>query len=538
MVIGEYMVTYYSLTYLWVFLPVCMLLYQLMPQKYRWTVLLGSGFFYLWLLSRPMVLFLGFTVLSSYFAGLWMDKLHSRKKEALKEAQKEEKKEIKAAYQKKLRRVLVLGILANLSLLALLNYSMFFCDNMNILLEKLGLAFHLHVPSILRTFAPIGISFYTMEAMSYLIDVCRGTIGADRNLFRLATYMSFFPQTMEGPIARYSETASQLWEGKPIASRNLCRGSQRILFGFLKKMVIADHLEVIVKPLFENPGTDGGLIALAMVCYTLQLYMEFSGTMDVVIGSGEIFGVRLPENFQQPFFSRSISEFWMRWHITLGAWFRDYIFYPMSVSKKLKTLTSGIKAKFGVRAAAIVSGAAALFCVWICNGLWHGDGWQYIFFGMYHFVLILLGTIVEPRMAKLEEQGKLNRKTAAYRAMQLLRTFLLVNIGELFFRAPTLSQGIYMFKTMVTHFTLNGLKLSSLRLYSMDAAKVIMLFAVLGLIFYIHWLREKKVDVREAVAQKPLALRWAAYLGLILLIAVFGAYGAGYIPIAPIYAGF
>ena len=187
---------------------------------------------------------------------------------------------------------------------------------------------------------PIGISFYTMTAASYLFDVYRKTIPADHNIFRVVLYLGFFAQLSEGPISRYQQTADSLWEGRPITWHNLTFGMQRILIGLIKELVVADRLNKMIATIFNNyTACDGGVIAVGMIGYTIQLYMDFSGAMDVVLGIGEIFDIRFPENFRQPFFSRTISEFWTRWHITLGTWFRDYLFYPVSMSKPLKYLT-------------------------------------------------------------------------------------------------------------------------------------------------------------------------------------------------------
>ena len=193
---------------------------------------------------------------------------------------------------------------------------------------------------------------------------------------------------MEGPICRYGETAQQLWAGNPITYHNLTFGVQRMLYGFFKKLVIADRLNLLVVTVFDGyMDYDGGVIALGMVCYTCQLYMDFSGVMDIVIGCAEIFSVTLPENFRQPFFSRSVSEFWRRWHITLGTWFRDYVFYPLSLSEPLKRLTKSARKKWGNHFGPLCASAVALFCVWFCNGLWHGAAWCFLFFGF----IILLG---------------------------------------------------------------------------------------------------------------------------------------------------
>ena len=386
---------------------------------------------------------------------------------------------------------------------------------------------------------PIGISFYTLQAASYLFDVYRGTVRADKSFCRLALFLSFFPQIMEGPICRYNQTAAQLWEGKPIEFSNLISGCQRILYGLMKKVIVADRLNMFIRTVFtEFDQHDGGVTALAMVLYTCQLYMDFSGTMDCVLGAAEIFGVRLPENFKQPFFSKSISDFWTRWHITLGTWFRDYIFYPVSMSKPLKRLTVSARKRLGNHFGPLLAGAVALFCVWICNGLWHGSGWKYIFFGMYHFALILTANIFEPFVKACADKLHINRQSKVYYSLQVVKTTILVCFGELFFRAHGLRAGLYMFKNIFTNFSLETFKDGSILKLGMDIQDFLVVGLMLLLVFVVGILRERGENVRAKLNQKNAAVRWAVGYAMILSIVIFGAYGAGYVPVAPIYANF
>ena len=215
------------------------------------------------------------------------------------------------------------------------------------------------------------------------------------------------------------------------------------------------------------------------------------------------FGVKLPENFQRPFFSRTISEFWKRWHITLGTWFKDYIFYPLSMSKPLKKLTSHARKHLGNHFGPLISGSIALFCVWVCNGLWHGAGWHYLFFGMYHFVLILCGSLFEPLVIKVTGILHIRRDSAAYRGMQIVRTGLLVCVGELFFRAEGLRAGLIMFQKMFTDFSLAAFDDRSLFTIGMDKYDFLIVFLVMVLIFLISLQQEKGIVLRESIAAGP-----------------------------------
>ncbi len=529
------MTSYCSLLYLLIFLPVVTFAYGLAPRRLRWLVLLGASYAFFWELSGRLLIFLLISTGAVYLAGLRLSALQKQREQITKDLPKAERKIQKAAFQRRQRRVLALTVLFELGLLVVLKYSGFAVMNVNHLLEAAGRP-ALPIPAFVL---PIGISFYTLQAISYLTDVYRGTIEADKNLLRLALFMAFFPQIMEGPICRYSQTAAALWEGRPITWRGFTFGCQRIGFGLLKKMVIADRLNILIETVFDNYAQyDGGIIALAMFSYTFQLYMEFSGTMDVVIGSAELFGVTLPENFRQPLLSRSIAKFWTRWHITLGTWFKDYVFYPLSVSKKLGALTRAARKKLGNQFGPMAAAAVALFAVWLGNGVWHGAGWNYIFFGMYHFCLIMLGNVTEPFVAKAAGRFGLNRDSRPWRVWQILRTFLLVNIGELFFRAEGLGAGLFMFGRMTTQFSLAGFRDGTIRTLGMDGHDFAITAVALLIVFFLHGLRERGVRVRERLAACPLPLRWAAYGGLCLFILVFGAYGQGYIPVDPIYANF
>lgn len=528
--------SYYSVFYLTVLLPVTVGLYTFTPVKIRRIVLLLSSWVFFWAVSGKLILYFLFSVLSVHHIGVWLSSLQCHDEKLLETAESKEKKMLKEQCRRKQRMVLVFGVCIHIGILLTLKYSSFFAINANKALETAGLPASVSVPSFVL---PIGISFYTLQAVSYMSDVYRGKIKADHNLMRVALYMSFFPQIMEGPICRYEDTAERLWAAEPIRYRNLMFGLQRIAFGLMKKLVIADRLNQFIQNVFTDyQKYDGFVIALSAVFYTLQLYMDFSGTMDVVIGSGQIFGVTLPENFRRPFFSTSVSGFWKRWHITLGTWFKDYIFFPLSMSKPLKKLTLHARKRLGNHFGPLISGALALFAVWFCNGLWHGAGWNYIFFGMYHFSLILLENMTEPWIFKMTKKLHMSRSSLPYRCFQILRTAVLVCIGELFFRAHGLWAGLAMFRKIFSSFTLAAVRDQTIFTFGMDVYDFrIVLFTVL-LIFVLGLIQEKGISIRETVSEKNIIMRFSLYYALIMFTVVFGAYGKGYIPVDPIYAGF
>lgn len=528
--------SYHTFDFLVLFLPAVIGLHFIMPQKHRWKVLLLASYIFFWSISGKLIIYLLLSTFSIHYTGLWLNTIASDGQVKIKAAEKEDRKAIKAQIKNRQRMVVVFAVCIHIGLLLCLKYLNFFGTNINSLLTLIGLPAFFPAAKFAM---PIGISFYTLQAVSYIMDVYRGKISADRNLGRLALFMSFFPVIMEGPICRYSDTAVPLFEGKRIAYANLIRGTQRILYGLFKKIIIADRLNALVTTVFNNhENYDGTVIFVAMLCYTCQLYMDFSGTMETVIGIGEIFGVKIPENFRQPFFSKNISEFWTRWHITLGTWFRDYIYYPLSLTKPLKKLTSAARKKVGSYYGPLVSGTLALGVVWLCNGLWHGSAWSYIFFGFYHFFLISMGNITLPLVRTVTGKLHIDREAKYYKFMQIIKTCILVNIGELFFRANGLRAGLTMFKTMVTDFSLNTFTDGTLFNLGLDKKELAVAAVGTFVVFIFSVIREKGISPGKKIAEKNIVIRWAIYYAAILSIIIFGAYGPAFAPVDPMYAGY
>ena len=526
---------YFSLLFLGIFLPACLVLYSLTPGKYRKYALLLESLLFYWLISGAYILYLLASVGAIFAFGLWMQRIYVRRDAAVKTAEKAERKAIKKAYQKKARHVMTLGVLLHIGLILVLKYTGFFLENVNALF---GLT--VAIPAFVK---PLGLSFFILQSVSYLVDVYRQTIPADGNVLRLGLYLSFFPGIVEGPICRYGDTARALWEAKPIAYENLCLGLQRIAFGLMKKLVIADRLNPMVEELFSrNDAYPGYMSLVGGVLYTLQLYADFSGSMDAVCGTAQIFGLTVPENFRRPFFSKNISEFWTRWHITLGTWFRDYIFYPVTMSGPLKKLTGAARKKLGNHFGPLVAGSIALLCVWFSNGLWHGAAWHYVAFGLYHFVLILMGNIFAPYLKKVNDRLGLSSEKKLFHLWQMLRTTVLVIFGELIFRADSMSMAFTLLKNIFAHFDLTGFAYNDLKAAlsaaDCDVLDLLIVGITTGIVLVISILQEKGIRIRETLNGKPIAVRWAVWYALILFVIIFGAYGVGYTPIDPMYANF
>ena len=522
--------SYFNRAYMFLMLPMLVVLYNIMPKRIRPILLLCASLLFFWLISNNLVIYLILSIISIYSVGLIMDYIEEKKDIKIGNATQEDKKKIKKKYKTLKKIIFILAILFNFSILFFFKYLNFFIININMLLN---------IFTENQPLAPIGISFYTLSAVSYLADIYNNKIKADKNIFKVALFLSFFPLIMEGPVTRFSDTAESLWAGKKVTYKNFCFGYQRILWGLFKKAIIANRLNVLVKLIFADYQSYGGLsIALAIIGYTVMLYMEFSGTMDVVIGSGEIFDVKIPENFRQPFFAKNISEFWTRWHITLGTWFKDYIFYPISLSHPVKKITKTLRNKFGNRTGGVLSGAIALFVVWFLNGLWHGAGYTFLVFGLYHFLMIFLDGLLEPLIIKTCGKLKINRSNIFYRIFQSIKMTILVFIGEVFFRAPDLTTAFGMMKKVITNLNFEPLKNGEIESLGLDGKDYIVLVLAIVIIMVVGIYKEKNVNLREEISKKKIVLRWAIYFALIFGIIIFGAYGEGYVPVDPIYADF
>ena len=459
-----------------------------------------------------------------------MDRLQDIFQSVKKVLDRSQKKELKEKLLWNKKMVVFLVVLFNIGTLAILKYYNFFASILNFsLLEHI----HMSLP-MLKLFLPLGISFYTLQAVSYVVDVYRGKYKADYTFTRLALFLSFFPTIVEGPIARYDQVAHQIYEGHTFDYKNFTFGIQLIVWGMFKKIVIADRANMLVNQIFDHYQDYTGLyILIGIVFYTIQLYTEFSGCMDIVKGSAQIFGVILPDNFKQPFFAKSINEFWQRWHITLGTWLRDYVFYSVSLSGPFKKFSAFVKLHMNEYFAKLLPATTALFFVWIGNGLWHGASIKYVMYGMYYYSIMVLGMFMEPLFISLMEKLHIHKEKQYFRLFQILRTTCIVCIGMLIFRADSLSIAFSMFVSMFKNF--NFMSQGSLGLEFLDIAIIVIGVVI---VFIVSLLKEKGLSLRESVAKWNIIPRWTLYMSGLLIVIIFGAYGRGYDIVSFIYAQF
>ncbi len=513
-----------------------MLVYFLFPKKwqqYKWTVLLAASYvFYLWA-GVQYVGFILFTTLSTFLDALWMDKVTRSSKDYLRvhkaELSREDKKKYKERVKRKKKLILALALVLNFGILAFLKYAkvLFLGGTGDLLLV-------------------LGISFYTFQSMGYLIDVYRDTVPAQRNFFKLALFVSFFPQIVQGPIGIYSSLAEQLYTPHDFDYDRFTDGFLLILWGLFKKMAIADHAYIAINAVTEHYQAYGGTTLLfTVLLYAFQLYMDFSGGIDISRGVARIFGIDLMENFRRPYFSKDISEYWRRWHISLGNWFKNYLFYPLAMSDAFLNVSKKIKkSKFGSTAAGshiakVLPTSFASFIVFFMVGIWHGANWKYVAFGVYNGGIIMLAVLLKPVFDGTLKRLHINRDSAPYTVFRIIRTFMLVLVGYVFDVAPTFNEAMMTFRLIFTdqNFKVGYGEISELGLNELT---MLYLAACVVFIFIISVIQERHSDttIRAMLSKKPTIVRWGVvYIG-IMAILVFGVYGSGFNAADFVYAQF
>ncbi len=511
-------------------------IYLLFPLKYRWTVLLGAGALFCGFLNGPVALWVLACAGFAYVSARHLTTLQDRFAKEKKDLSKDERKALKARYTRRKKWTAAGGIVGALSILLVLKYCNFFIGQINPLLSLFGVTEGIPFLSLAL---PMGISYYTLQAIGYIIDTYRGVCRAEKNFFKLLLFVSFFPQMTEGPIARYGQLAPQLTEGHRYSNENFTGGVTLILWGFFKKIVISDRASFMASEVFDNSASYGTFALItAAVLYTVQLYTDFSGCIDIMSGTARMFGIRLPENFRQPFFSHSVGEFWRRWHISLGTWFKDYVFYSVSLSAPFMKLSKAASAKLNKFLAALLPSSCALLIVWLGTGLWHGADMKYVVYGLYYFLIMFLGSLVDPLGAKAAQKWGFDRKKGVFGALAVARTILLVIIGMIMFRAGSLEEFANYLWGIVSRVNYGELTGGVLLCLGTDTPDFIVIGAGAVMMLIVGIMKERGTDVLQTVAKGPIYIKWSVMLGLIAVILVFGAYGPNYGPVDNIYAQF
>lgn len=405
----------------------------------------------------------------------------------------------------------------------------------------LGSLVYVKIGKLLKSniLVPLGISYYTFSSIGYLLDIYWKKAGAEKNYFRVLLCMIYFPHIVQGPISRYDDLRKQFEQIQPFCYSRLCSGMQRMMWGYFKKMVVADRIALYTSNIFAAPELYMGVeIAIAVFLGAFELYADFSGCMDIVLGASEVFGINLEENFRQPFFSESASEFWRRWHITLGAWFKNYVYMPAAMNPKFMKFCGQIRKRYGQRAGQIISMAVPTMLVWLLTGLWHGTGLDYVVWGLYWGIIIVLSAAFLPELKKLNTKLHITVESGIFKSYQKARTFLLFCIGRMLTVTGSLTGFLIMVKQLFKHHKLWVLFDGSIFQHGLDEKDFFVVILGILMIIAVDVLHEKKESVRNIIAAQPILIRWSIYYIGFIAVIILGIYGEGFNPSDFIYGGF
>ena len=522
-----------SLTFL-LFSALTLLVYWLFPGRKRWIVLLAASLlFYAWG-DGWYLPFVGFGIISTYIAARWIQ-AHADRDAAQVAAEganltREERKARRAAGKRFRRRGLVICLVLNFSVLAVLKYTGFVIS----IADGIGRLFgagSLQAPTLLL---PLGISFYTFRSTSYVIDVYRGKAQAQNNIARYALFVTFFPAVVQGPICRYNDLMPELTGEHSLTWEDFSSGLVRFVWGYFKKVAVADTALAAVRTIVQNPDElCGAYSAVLIILYSLVIYGDFTGGMDISLGLARMMGIRLTENFNRPFSARSTEEYWKRWHITMGSWFADYLFYPFSISKPMQKLSKWGRAHMGNWLGMRLPVWLATMFTWFMTGLWHGASWNFVVWGLLNGLVILVSNELRPVYAAF--RGRFPRLTSSqiYGSFCSLRTFLLMgairsldcycDVGVTFHAFRSIFASPASWSDLFGGGAVDRLGLS------------IPVWIFLGFSAILFWTigRQGKKDspagfcVAERLASRPVLL-WSVCAVLVAATLIFGNYGFGF----------
>lgn len=464
-------------------------IYFILPYRFRWILLLSSSYYFYGSWNAKYLILIIISTLIDYFAGIMMGKNQIKKKR---------------------KKYLALSLIANLGMLFVFKYFNFFMGSINNVFGAFSLNFK--GPS-LKLLLPVGISFYTFQTLSYTFDVYRGKREAEKHLGLFATYVAFFPQLVAGPIESSTHLLPQFKKKYDFDYTRTTTGLKLMLWGMFKKIVVADKTAIIVNNIYNNVENHSGLsLLIASILFGVQIYCDFSAYSDIAIGSAKIMGFDLIENFKIPYYSKSISEFWRRWHISLGKWFKDYLYISLGGNKvsKYKYYRN-------------------LMVVFLVSGLWHGASWNFVIWGALHGFYILAEIITKKQREILYNFIGLNKFPTAKKIIHISCTFSLVTFSWIFFRANTLKDALYIithtFTNMESYITFNGIFQA---LDSLGVGQFQFLFTIFSIIIMeIFHLKLRTKKIQDILKTRPIYIRWSVYYMLMLWIIMFGVFGNG-----------
>lgn len=480
------------------FFPIVVLIYFFIPSKLRYIwLLLASYYFYMGWNSRYAILIALSTVIT-YLSGMLLDKIN----------QKESKND------KLYKKMVVAGsFISNLGILVFFKYSDFLLQNLNSILSIAGIKI---IEKPFDILLPVGISFYTFQALSYTMDVYRGELKAEKNILKYALFVSFFPQLVAGPIERSKNLLKQvshiaelqLWDYERITC-----GMILMLWGFFLKMVIADRAAIIVDQVYDLYWVYGGVeLIFATFLFAVQIYCDFGSYSLIAIGAAKIMGFELMENFNTPYFARSIQEFWRRWHISLSTWFRDYLYIPIGGSRCSRLM------KY-----------RNILIVFLTSGLWHGASWSFLAWGGVHGFYQIISDLLKPLKEKIIDKAQVKVQSFSYKLGQVIITFILVDFAWIFFRMNSLKNSLHFISRIITKWNPWAFFDQSLYTLGLNQQEMKILFVSVLFLFLVDLVRykyQKTIDV--FLKEQCMWFRWGIILTIFCFILVFGIYGPAF----------
>lgn len=497
--------------------------YYALPSRYRWWLLLGASWFFYAYMTPYYLIFLGIATGVTYFAAIGIDNNLKRQREWIsangKLVDRESKKVYKVGMERKRNHLVALTVVALIGMLVAFKYLDFLFANVSWLGGVLGFDFSL---SPLHLILPIGLSFYVFQSLGYCIDVSREMVPAERNFFRHALFVSYFPQVLQGPIGDYGRLAPQLFAGRDFSYQDAVFGLQRVVWGFFKKLVIANSIAIVLDPVWTHVESYEGCFIwlLFLFAYAVQLYADFSGYMDIACGCSQMLRINLDENFKSPYLSESIAGFWRNWHITLGVWFKNYLFYPLLRSDGMAQLRKRVPGKY---LSGVLPTAIALLLVWCLIGLWHGADWCYVLYGLYHGSFIIASVVLADLYTWVDDFCSRLLPRCLVSTFKFFRTFVIVMIGYVLFAPGHLVGTQKILHSMMTGMNV-GVVLSFL---SLNWTRVVLWPALVCILFLVdvYHYRHPNGSVRVYVQRQCFVLRWSIYVISLLGLLFFGLYG-------------
>lgn len=502
--------------YFLLLLTVGVTIYYLVPGKWQWMwLLLLSVAFYYYAAVPYTIIYLLISTLAAYVSTMQMQKMRARGMDR----------------RKLFLFVTTAALLVNIGLWFLLKGKglwSFFLQRF----QRYVYASQIEMVLNLQMISALGMGYYTVQVLGYIIDCYWEKIKPQKNPLKLFLFAAYFPQLVTGPISRYSQLET-LYEKHPFSCQNIAFGAQRILWGFVKKLVLAERLGILISGIANAPWCVGFYSWMVILLYPLQIYADFSGCMDIVLGASELFGIHLAENFRNPFFARTSQEFWQRWHITLGAWARDYVLYPLLKSLAMVKLGRFSKNKFGKRTGKFLVNAVGMFVLWMVMGIWHG-GLRYIAgVSLWYWIILMLGDLSAPILKKITTCTHMKTESFSWHLFQAGRTYLIFAVGVTFFNWG-IRRGLALLRDACRVIGVKGyvnpwifFDGSILNAGITYGDINIMLLTVLMLVI-VACLREKYGYARIWVQNQCVVFRWFIWIFLFVFVLIYGKYGPGY----------